>query len=116
MAQSSRSSFTLIELLIVIAVLAVISMVVILVLNPAELLKRARDSNRLSELAAINKALTLYQIDVPSGNMGTSSVLYVSVPDPAATSTAGTNCSSLGMPSCQPAGPITALLLLLIGM
>ena len=31
--------------------------------------------------------------------MGTASTTYVSVPDPAATSTAGTNCASLGLPA-----------------
>ncbi len=95
----SVSGFTLIELLIVVAILGVVSVVVILVINPAELLKRARDANRLTELAAIDKALQIFEVEVNGGFMGTSSVLYVSLPDPAATTTAGTNCSSLGMPS-----------------
>ncbi|KKW47096.1 MAG: hypothetical protein UY99_C0042G0007, partial [Parcubacteria group bacterium GW2011_GWA1_59_11] len=43
-----RSSFTLIELLVVIAIVAILSAVVIITLNPAELLKQSRDSNRLS--------------------------------------------------------------------
>ncbi len=94
-----RSSFTLIELLIVVAILAVLSVIIILVLNPAELLKQARDANRLTELAAIDKALQIFGVEVSGGFMGTSSVLYVSVPDSSATTTAGTNCSSLGMPS-----------------
>jgi len=60
--------FTLIELLIVIAVLAVLSAAVVLVLNPAELLKQSRDSTRISDLAAINSALALWTADVSGGN------------------------------------------------
>ena len=45
-----RESFTLIELLVVLALVAILSVVVILTLNPAELIKQARDSNRLSDL------------------------------------------------------------------
>jgi prepilin-type N-terminal cleavage/methylation domain-containing protein len=91
-----RRSFTLIELLIVIAVVAVLSVVVVLVLNPAELLKQARDSNRLADMETLNKALTLYLGD-RGGSLGTASTTYFSLIDPAATSTAGTNCASLGL-------------------
>ena len=100
----SRHSFTLIELLIVIAVIAVLATVVILVINPAELLRQSRDANRVSDMATINQALTLYSEDVGTG-MGSSSVVYVSVPDPTATSSLGTNCSGLGLvASSLPAG------------
>ncbi|MEK7465452.1 MAG: type II secretion system protein [Patescibacteria group bacterium] len=63
-----KKGFTLIELLIVIAVLAVLSAAVVLVLNPAELLKQSRDSTRISDLAAINSALALWTADVSGGN------------------------------------------------
>jgi len=100
----SRASFTLIELLIVIAVIAVLATVVILVLNPAQLLAQSRDANRVSDMATINQALTLYSEDVGTG-MGSSSVVYVSIPDPAATSSLGTNCSGIGLASSSlPAG------------
>ncbi len=59
-----QKGFTLIELLIVIAVLAVLSAAVVLVLNPAELLKQSRDSTRISDLAAVNSALALWTADV----------------------------------------------------
>lgn len=56
--------FTLIELLIVIAVLAILSTAVVLVLNPAEILRQGRDSTRLSDLSAINNAISLFLTDV----------------------------------------------------
>jgi len=56
--------FTLIELLIVIAVLAVLSTAVVLVLNPAEILKQSRDSTRLADITAVNRAISLFLTDV----------------------------------------------------
>ncbi len=58
-----RTGFTLIELLIVIAIIAILSVVVILALNPAELLKQARDSNRISDMSTLKNALSLYVAD-----------------------------------------------------
>jgi prepilin-type N-terminal cleavage/methylation domain-containing protein len=52
--------FTLVELLIVIAILAVLSTATVVVLNPAELLKQARDSQRISDIANLNSALSFY--------------------------------------------------------
>ncbi|MFH0806485.1 MAG: prepilin-type N-terminal cleavage/methylation domain-containing protein [Candidatus Brennerbacteria bacterium] len=64
--------FTLIELLVVIAILAVLAVAVVLVLNPAELIKQARDSTRVSDLAALNSAIALYLADVASPVIGTT--------------------------------------------
>ncbi len=97
-----RKAFTLIELLVVIAIIAILAVVVVLTLNPGQLILQSRDSNRLSDLASLNSALSLYQTDASingSVNLGSSSILYVSLPDPAATTTAGSNCASLGLPS-----------------
>jgi prepilin-type N-terminal cleavage/methylation domain-containing protein len=62
--------FTLIELLVVIAIVAVLAVVVILTLNPAELLRQARDSNRVSDAATMKSALALYLADVTSAQLG----------------------------------------------
>jgi len=56
----SKRGFTLVELLIVIAILAVLSTATVVVLNPAELLAQARDSQRMQDLASIQTALAFY--------------------------------------------------------
>ena len=88
----NNQSFTLIELLVVLALVAILSVVVVMTLNPAELIKQARDSNRLSDLSTINTALNLFSADVTSGFMGTSTIVYVSIPDTSPT------CANLGLP------------------
>jgi prepilin-type N-terminal cleavage/methylation domain-containing protein len=62
--RKNRKGFTLIELLVVIAIIAVLAVVVVLTLNPAELLRQARDSNRLSDFATMKSAISLYAEDV----------------------------------------------------
>ncbi len=57
-----RKGFTLLELLIVIGILAILATTVVLVLNPAEMLRQARDSQRLSDLRTINSALGLWMV------------------------------------------------------
>lgn len=92
--------FTLIELLVVIAIIAVLAVVVVLTLNPAELLRQSRDSNRLSDLATMSNAINLYNTDQgssPAYSLGTSNTVYVSIPDPTATTTAGDQCQGLNL-------------------
>jgi prepilin-type N-terminal cleavage/methylation domain-containing protein len=69
--------FTLIELLIVIAIIAILSIVVVLTLNPAEMLRRSRDSNRVSDLGIIKTSISLYFADVSTTNMGTAATCYI---------------------------------------
>lgn len=97
-----RQAFTLIELLVVIAIIAILSVVVILTLNPAQLLMQSRDSNRISDMSTVNTALGVYLAE--GGNsLGNANTVYVSIPDPSATSTAGDQCQGLGLLSL-PAG------------
>jgi len=92
-----RSSFTLIELLVVIAIVAILSAVVIITLNPAELLKQSRDSNRLSDLDILARAVALAETE--GKELGNASTTYFSIADPAATSTTATDCAGLGLGS-----------------
>ena len=66
----SQGGFTLIELLIVIGIVAILATAVTLVLNPAEVLKQARDSTRIAELTSIYKALDLAAVQNSSINLG----------------------------------------------
>ena len=88
-----RASFTLIELLIVTTLLAVLGAVVVVVLNPAEMFRQSRDSQRLVDLNQLNKVLSFIQVDQPALNFGSSSVVYVSIPD------ASSTCANLGLPT-----------------
>ena len=72
----SKKAFTLIELLIVIAIIGVLATTSILVLNPAELTKRSRDSDRISDMANLNKALGLVQVQGVT-NFGETNKIYV---------------------------------------
>lgn len=88
----SKKGFTLIELLVVIAILAVLAVAAVVILNPAELLKQSRDSTRLSDLASLASALSIMQAEAFSSSFGTSSIIYVSIPDTT------TTCANLGLP------------------
>ena len=78
--RKSNKGFTLIELLVVIAIIAILSVVVILTLNPAELLRQSRDSNRVSDLSVLKSAISLFQADVATstGALGVYGKLYSS--------------------------------------
>ena len=65
-----KKGFTLIELLIVIGILAILATVVVLVLNPAQLLAQARDSQRMSDLGSLKNAIALYLATADSPTVG----------------------------------------------
>lgn len=67
----SLTGFTLLELLIVIAILAALTTVVVLVLNPAEYLAQARDSQRISDLNTLSGAIALFLTTADDPNLGT---------------------------------------------
>jgi len=59
-ANKLARGFTLLELLIVISIIAILSVILIVALNPAETLKKARDTQRISDLASLKTALGIY--------------------------------------------------------
>ena len=61
MKNNKKKGFTLIEFLVVIAIIAILAVVVVLTLNPAELLRQARDSNRVSDFATFKSAIGCIQ-------------------------------------------------------
>lgn len=77
-------SFTLVELLIVIAILAVLAAAVVIVLNPAELLAEARDSQRVTDIGSIKKSISLWSLDNPGASEGATQTVYISIPDTSA--------------------------------
>src|SRR3990167_10454746 len=82
-----KRGFTLLELIIVIAILAVLAVAVVIVLNPAEVLAKARDSNRLSDLSALKSAIALYLTDVSPPLLGS----------PTDEATSAVNCTGTGV-------------------
>jgi prepilin-type N-terminal cleavage/methylation domain-containing protein len=68
---NTKKGFTLLELLIVIGILAILSTTIVLVINPAELLKKARDSQRISDLNTLKTAIAYYVTETASPSIGT---------------------------------------------
>jgi type II secretory pathway pseudopilin PulG len=72
-------------LLIVIGILAILSTTIVLVINPAELLRKARDSQRISDLNTVKTAIAYYVTEAGSPGIGNDSNSYSHV--------ASTNCA-----------------------
>lgn len=53
------AGFTLVELLVVIAIIAILATVVVLIINPLELIKRSRDSVRMKDLSNLASAINV---------------------------------------------------------
>jgi len=60
MTANIKRGFTLIELLIVMAILGVLAVVVLVAINPAEQMRRARDTGRISGTQQIGRAIQAY--------------------------------------------------------
>ena len=66
--------FTLVELLVVIAIIGVLASVIVLVINPVELLRRSRDSARLKDLDNLSQAIN---ISIQEGALASSSIASI---------------------------------------
>ena len=76
---NTKKGFTLLELLIVIGILAILSTTIILVINPAELLKKARDSQRISDLNTMKTAIAYYITETTTPSIGIAAQTYSDV-------------------------------------
>jgi prepilin-type N-terminal cleavage/methylation domain-containing protein len=57
---STKKGFTLIELLIVLALIAVLAAILIVIIRPGEIFRRARDTQRASDLSSLADATGAY--------------------------------------------------------
>ncbi len=95
--------FTLLELLIVIAIIAILSAILIFVLNPAETLRKGRDSQRFSDQKTVHRAIALL-MTVKPGILDScdASNIWVSIPtsegiiNPPANPETATSCGPTG--------------------
>jgi len=87
-----QKGFSLVELLIVVGIIAILSGAAVVTINPVERLREARDTQRAQEIDSIDKTLKIIQTLGNSTSMGSSSVVYVSMPD------TSTTCANLGLP------------------
>lgn len=75
----SKEGFTLVELLVVIAIIGVLAGVVLVAINPLELLRKGRDATRLQDVENLHKAISLSLADgvlsltAGTGDSGTGS-------------------------------------------
>jgi len=91
-SNKSDKGFTLVELLIVISILAALAAAVVVVINPAEMLRQGRDSTRMREIGTLHRAISMLRIDTPAAPLGSSNTIHVSIPDDSST------CANLGLP------------------
>lgn len=78
------------EILVAIGAIATVATILILTLNPSEILRRSRDSQRLSDMDVIGKSLSLYTLERSSA--GSLNTVYISIPDSLST------CANLTLP------------------
>jgi len=67
--QRSLKGFTLIELLVVIGILSILAVALLIAINPAEAQRKARDTQRLKDMANIQGALEGWLNDNPGSSM-----------------------------------------------
>ena len=79
MIKPISKGFTLVEALLVVGFLAVVATVVVVVLNPAQFLDQSRDSRRVEDLKALNRAMevAIYSPELINAN---AAVVYISLP------------------------------------
>lgn len=91
-------AFTLIEVLVSVAIVAILSIIVVFVLNPQEMLKQSRDSNRLNDISNVSRALNYIIANEPNSFLGLPNTIYISLPDPSLSGNQTSTCSNMNLP------------------
>lgn len=81
--EKREAGFTLLELLIVISIIAILSVALVLVLDPAETLRKSRDAQRMSDMSTIKTALGIYTTSTTTPYLGISNSNTGCKPTPA---------------------------------
>lgn len=96
-----KNAFTILELLVVIGIIAVLAILLLVALNPSEVQKRARDTQRLKDMTALQSYVEQYlnSDNTPTGCGATTPCYSSSIagfgPQPCATNWMGINvCNS----------------------
>jgi prepilin-type N-terminal cleavage/methylation domain-containing protein len=91
--QKSKNSFTLVELMIVLAILSTLSGIILFTVKPGVILDEFNDQKRLTEIKAISKSIDyLNTVAMGNLNLGTATTIYLSLPD-----NTSTTCSSYAL-------------------
>lgn len=61
--KGDEKGFTLVELLVVIAIVAILAVVVLVAINPLEMIRKSRNTRRLSDMESLKKAIDLAILD-----------------------------------------------------
>ncbi len=90
-----KNSFTLVEMIIVIAILTILTAAAVFVINPVEWFNQSRDTQRMTDLKSIQTVIERYKY---TGNrissLGNPNTVYVSLVDAGSSS-----CADLGLPA-----------------
>lgn len=107
MTHSRKKGFTLLELLIVITILAILTLVVVLFINPVEILKKSRDVQRMSDLDVTRTAINLYLQDSTSNTLGgTTYCTSLIAPNTIVETTGNTSYAGVKTSLVAAAGPV----------
>ena len=85
---NKSSSFTLIELIVVLAIISILVTILIATIKPTEIFKKSRDSKRIADLKNIEKTIDLLYSTYPNFNelnYASTNIVYISLKDTSAT-------------------------------
>ncbi len=77
----SQKSFTILEILLAVAVISILAGISLVYIVPVEMKNQGNDSKRITDLTRLHLAVSDYWFENSSGSMGSSSVVYISLPD-----------------------------------